>query len=271
MDEIIERGDPFDCDENTSQEDKRIRSRYEKTKKREESKGLITQDSVLMNLSSLDGFTCFVQEMIAKTLFRSNIPSQPPNRELDDPELYKDKVNYHRAVAGSKEFREKVWIPLKEKVSEKMAFVLEPLLYDALLNTPRLLYEKMKKEHDVHFSDWSNTPFSSSGGGDKIRLTFITTRGDVEDLVLYVLESEAEYIKALHNLFHLEKYVATVIIECAKDPAISSSIENYTHAWTVLTTPHYAEKYVKDWDELTFIDFVDYIYSLHLVIEFFQK
>lgn len=265
MDEIIERGDPFDCDENTSQEDRRVRAHF-KNQKTEPIKGPRQVEEMNPAHQNLDGFTCFVQEIMARVLFRSNIPSQPPDKEADTPELYKDKTNYHRAVAGSKEFKEKTLGPLREKISEKLLFVLEPPLFDALLNAPRLLPQKMKKEHEVRFSDWSSQPFSSE---EKIRLTFITTRGDIEDLILYVTESESEYIKALHNLFHLEKYITLIILESAKDPQISSAMENYTHAWTLLTTPDYAEKAVKDWDDMTFINFVDYIYSLHLMLEFF--
>lgn len=270
MDEIIERGDPFDCDENTSQEDRRVRPLFEKTKRKIEQSVSLPPPPPPMDLQNLDGFTCYVQEIIAKTIFRTTIPSQPPDKEVDSPELYTDKMNYHRAVTGAKQFKD-AYNGLKERISEKLSHTLESSVYEAIMFTPRLLCQKMKKEGDVEVSDWSQIPFENNKGSEKIRLTFITTRGDVEDLILYVTDSEAEYIKGLHNLFHLEKYVTTILLECVKDPEITRAIENYTHAWTVLATPTYAGKPIREWEDLTFINFVDYLYSLHLMLEFFEK
>ena len=79
---------------------------------------------------------------------------------------------------------------------------------------------------------------------------------------------EAEFIKGLHNLYHLEKYITTIIIDSVKDA--EGAIQNYAQAWEFLATPAYAEKPIKDWEDLTFILFVDYMLQLWMVILFFK-
>jgi hypothetical protein len=65
----------------------------------------------------------------------------------------------------------------------------------------------------------------------------------------------------------LKKYIVITLFDALKD----QKIENYTQAWNLLATPDYAEKPISDWEELTFIPFVENILSLWRVIEFFKK
>jgi hypothetical protein len=84
-----------------------------------------------------------------------------------------------------------------------------------------------------------------------------------------VIQSEAEFIKALHNLYHLEKYVTAIIIDSVKDAG--DAIKNYKQAWQLLATEPYAEKPIENWEELTFIPFVDYMLQLCMTINFLLK
>jgi hypothetical protein len=260
IDDIIIRGDPFDCDEDTSQEDKRIRRGVVSPPSGGGNKNKNTSfEQGAADMTSIDPFTGYVKEILAKTVFRASIPSQPPDKEFDTPELYLDKLNYQRAVAGSKRFKEELFIPLLEKISEQLESTIDANLYEALLKAPRLVAEKTKTVNEP--SEWSSFVLKTN----LVNLRFIIPKGNVEDVSIRVTPSEAEYLKALHNIFHLEKYIMVVIFDSIKD----QKIENYTQAWNVLTTPTYAERPIKDWEDLTFIPFIDYLLSLYKTIEFF--
>jgi hypothetical protein len=250
MDEIIVRGDPFDCNENTSQEDQRIRSKFQKTK----APPSVSPHTFTPEMG--DPFTCYVQEILAKTLFRSDLPTQPPDKDNDAPELYMDKMNYHKAVMGAKHFRESILRPLLEKISSILEALLEPSLLDAILHFPRLTSEKTS----ISTSEWS------SKVGANIRLVFTQTN---QVFSILVLSAEAEYIKALHNIFHLEKYVIVMILQSIKEAG--ATIENYTQAWKTLTTPEFAERPIEEWDDLTFIPFIDNALALQKIIKFFNS
>jgi len=264
MDEIIVRGDPFDCNENTSQEDRRVRTKFQKTNITLSVSELPTRaHHPIVEIPMGDPFTCYVQEILAKTVFRSDLPSQPPDKDNDAPDLYMDKLNYHKAVMGTKHFKETILTPLTERLAGTLEAILDPSLLDAIIHFPRLVAEKIPMIPSNSNSVVSNSDWSSKVGAN-IRLTF--TQG-TNNFSIIVLPPEAEYIKGLHNIFHLEKYVIVMILECIK----GAIIENYTQAWTTLATPDYAEKAIQDWDDLTFIPFVDNAFSLSLIIKFFNS
>lgn len=279
IDEIILRGDPFDCNENTSQEERRVKrvlslppSGGERKDPTPSSlKGVVIlppsggeNNNFPQGSAQMDCFTEYVKEILAKTVFRTSIPSQPPDKEFDTPELYADKINYQRAVAGSKRFKEEVFTPLLERISEQVESVIDPRLYQAILKAPRLVAEKTKTVNEP--SEWSSFVLKTN----LVLLRFIIPKGNMEDVSIRVTPSEAEYIKALHNLFHLEKYVMAVLLSSIKDNS-DQPIENYTQAWTLLATPTYADRSIREWEDLTFIPFVDNLLSLWKVVEFFGR
>lgn len=272
IDDIILRGDPFDGNENTSEEERRVKRVWGVVVSPPPSGGEAKQMSVLVENPSvekgaeppMDSFTEYVKEILAKSVFRTSIPTQPPDKEFDSPQLYLDKLNYQRAVFGSRRFKEEVLMPLLEQLSERLESKLDPPLYNAILKAPRLVAEKTKKTDEP--SEWSSFVLKSP----LVKLRFIIPKGDVEDVTLHVTPSEAEYIKALHNIFHLEKYVTLVIFDSVKQNS-DQKIENYTQAWTLLATPDYADKPIKEWEDLTFIPFIDNLLSLQKVVQFFLK
>lgn len=278
MDEIIVNGDPFDGDENTSQEDKRVRallSRSESKKREKPSEGFVVVSrsettTTMLNAKAepllditqgpLDPFTCYVQEILAKSIFRGSIPSEGPDRERDTPELYRDKQTFHRAVVGAKQFREETLGPLLEKMDAKLRDTLDEPLYEAIVSAPRLVARNQPDEKQA--SEWSGTL-----SGAVVRLEFAFPAPG-KTCSLNVLPTEAEYIKALHNLFHLEKYIVAVLVDCLRSTA--TPIENYTQSWIVLATTDYAQKPIKQWEELTFIPFVDYMLGLWMTVRYFE-
>lgn len=264
IDAMIIRGDPFDCRENTSEEERRVKRvwqprnqiipNFSNQQNNTNTLGVLNQEMEY----SFDGY---VKEILASTVFGASIPTQPPDKEFDTPELYQDKLNYQRAVSGSKRFKDEILMPILESVSERLESTLSEPFYNALLKAPRLVVEKTKTTNEP--SEWSSFILKNS----LIKLRFIIPRGNVEDYSIRVTPSEAEYIKALHNLFHLKKYIVVTLFDALKD----QKIENYTQAWNVLATPAYAEKPISEWEDLTFIPFVENILSLWRVIEFFKK
>lgn len=248
MDCIIERGDPFDCTENTSQEDRRVRSKYSSSKKR-----AAPLETVEMQENPKDPFTCFVQEILAKTVFRDSIPSQPPNKETDSPDLLRDKIMYHAAVQGSRHFKKEILDPLLQKIDSMIHDKLDIDLYYAIREQCRMTVTKIP---EPVISDWSGIQ------GAEYTLNF------GQSFSINVSVSESEFIKALHNLYHLEKYITAIIIDNVKKS--EGCFENYTQAWEFLATSFYAEKPIKDWEDLTFILFVDYMLQLWMTIQFFQ-
>lgn len=273
MDDIILNGDPFDGDENTSQEDKRARERFAK-KRAKPAEGLANREALrngaiceMIAVSSeplldigvgpIDPFTCYVQEILAKTIFRNNIPSEGPDKERDSPELYRDKQTFHRAVTGAKRFREETLGPLLERLAALLEATLDAELVAAITRVPRLVVHT--KQPDTNASDWSGT-----ARGATVKLEFFN--GPERVASLNVLPAEAEYIKALHNVFHLEKYVIAVLLDSLR----SANIENYTQSWIAIATPDYAAKPIQQWEELTFIPFVDYMLALWLTVKYFE-
>lgn len=249
MDCIIERGDPFDCPENTSQEDRRVRAKYSSKMKRAPDGGNVVAPIVVG-----DSFTCYTQEILAKTVFRNSIPSQPPNKETDSPDLLRDKNMYHAAVRGSHVFKQEILKPILAKVDAAIHQTLDDAFYRALKEECRMTVTKLSKEV---VSDWSGL----AGAG------YLLSFGN-NSFNINVSHFEAEFIKGLHNLYHLEKYITTIIIDSVKDA--EGAIQNYAQAWEFLATPAYAEKSIKDWEDLTFILFVDYMLQLWMVILFFK-
>lgn len=202
-----------------------------------------------------DPFTGYVQEVIAKTVFRNSIPSQPPDKEKDSPELYQDKLLYHAAVQGAQHFKEKTLKPLLSKMDGLIENKLDSELYHALREHCRMTVTKINQKGIL--SDWSG----------KEGAVFLLCIGP--SVSLNVIQSEAEFIKALHNLYHLEKYVTAIIIDSVKDAG--DAIKNYRQAWQFLATEPYAEKPIEKWEELTFIPFVDYMLQLCMTISFLLK
>jgi hypothetical protein len=261
IDKMIIRGDPFDCRENTSEEERRVKRVWQPKNQIDTLILPNQQNNNTINQEMEYSFDGYVKEILASTVFGASIPTQPPDKEFDTPELYQDKLNYQQAVLGSKRFKDEILMPLLESVSERLESTVSEPLYNALLKAPRLVAEKTKTANEP--SEWSSFVLKNS----LIKLRFIIPRGNVEDYSIRVTPSEAEYIKALHNLFHLKKYIVVALFASLKD----QKIENYTQAWNVLATPDYAEKPIKDWEDLTFIPFVDNILSLWKVVEFFKK
>lgn len=261
IDKMIIRGDPFDCRENTSEEERRVKRVWQPKNQIDPLILPNQQNNNTINQEMEYSFDGYVKEILASTVFGASIPTQPPDKEFDTPELYQDKLNYQQAVLGSKRFKDEILMPLLESVSERLESTVSEPLYNALLKAPRLVAEKTKTANEP--SEWSSFVLKNS----LIKLRFIIPRGNVEDYSIRVTPSEAEYIKALHNLFHLKKYVVVALFASLKD----QKIENYTQAWNLLATPDYAEKPIKDWEDLTFIPFVDNILSLWKVVEFFKK
>jgi hypothetical protein len=253
MDCIIERGDPFDCEENTSQEDRRVRAKFSTTtlkKEKVEKRERVEEEVRKMG----DPFTSYVQEILAKTVFRNSIPSQPPDKEKDAPDLLRDKMTYHAAVQGAQHFKDEILKPLLLKIDSIVVDKLDNNLYYALREECRMTVTKINQKDVV--SDWSGTE------GAVCMLSIGTSYS------LNVLQTEAEFLKALHNMYHLEKYIIAIIIDSVKNSG--DAIQNYTQAWEFLATPAYAEKPIQDWEELTFILFVDYMLQLWMTIRFFQ-
>lgn len=268
MDPIILRGDPFDGNENTSQEDRRVRASFIKTKKREntaEGKTVMQIVPTLLDVARcgdpVHPFTCYVQELLAKTVFRGNIPEDGPDKERDTPEMYRDKTLFHRAVTGARQFREQTLEPLLQRLTLELQPLLDEAFWDALHARPKLVVHNKQDKKNV--SDWS------SAAGAEVRLEWLPYSSDEQPFSMYATRAEAEYIKALHNVFHLEKYVIAILLDGLRNA--KNMPENYTDAWILLATPDYASKAIADWEELTFIPFVDYMLGLWMTLRYFEK
>jgi hypothetical protein len=272
MDDIILNGDPFDGDENTSQEDRRVRKKWsEKTLKPTEGvaskRGNDQMNTVLAEITGgpADPFTCYAQEILAKTIFRGSIPNEGPDREHDTPEMYRDKVTFHRAVSGAKQFREQTLHPLVERVAERLQRTLDEPLFEAITRAPKLVVAAGRSDASTTtLSDWSGTE-----KGATVELKFVPASSGATATTLRLLPVEAEYVKALHNLFHLEKYILAVVLDCLRN--LGTPIENYTQCWIALASADYAAKPIREWEELTFIPFVDYMLGLERTVRYFEQ
>lgn len=219
----------FDCDENTSEENKKARSKFVYRVATTTSSSDTMDPVALAMLSKLkeqmkpdpvyndDPFTCYVIEIVAITIYGNDLPQDPPDKALDSPALYQDKLFYHHAAQQARIFRD-----------ESLGPHLNALVH-LLESNGMSLPELEQKDYDF--------------------------TGD-----------ETEMFKALHNMFHLSSYINSAVRE-----SISSTQADdmtFLRVWEHLTTEQFKDKPVREWAELTTIDFVEYVYQLYRVWEF---
>lgn len=203
-----------------------------------------------------DPFTCFVQHVLAITVFGSNLPDSPPNAATDSKDMFADKTLLYKAAQGAAKFKQELLIPRMIAVSESVADAWSDSpammdLHSKLISNPELIV--IPVHSGSHFSVWSNA------------------KADMEislypaSFSVYVTAHETELIKMLHNVFHLERYVIAIINDALK-PNVKG--KTYCETWTLLASADYASIDIQYWLALGASDFIDCMASL---LEAFEK
>lgn len=201
----------------------------------------------------VDDFTHFIRHTLALQIFGDNVPTDPP-KSTDPPDLVADLTLFHHAAAGSKRFREAEFAP---HISKLFAFVQTmiptenaPLrtFHTNMLNHAELTSQPSKE----HVSSWTMTTC-----GDLLHLSLPGAGASV-----HVQKTEADLLRALHNVYHLQAYVCAVV----KKHVDESSIVGLTYVQTWETvSKHNVDLSIREWDEFTFIEFIDSILNLYKV------
>ncbi len=226
----------LDIDENTSEEERKVNSR----KRKAQGKAQVEEDMdpALLFLQSLgtamneeeeavneepqqtDPFTCFVQYVVATTLFPDAVELGPPDAVLDDPALFADKLLFRSAAQGYSQFIDETLTPLLQRIKAKQA--VQPELIQLLETHANMTY----KGYAMTF-----------GGG--IAHHTVTTA------------PQLAACRSLHTLFHLNKYISKLTIECAPQLNMLDSNScvrtNLSGAWELLATPANATTPISEW------------------------
>lgn len=204
-----------------------------------------------------DPFTCFVQHILAITVFGSNLPDSPPNAATDSKDMFADKTLLYKAAQGATKFKQELLMPRMIAISEIVANLWSESpammdLHSKLISNPELIVIPVHSE--LHFSVWSNA------------------KADMEislypaSFSAYVTAQETELIKMLHNVFHLERYVVAIIRDAVK--INDTKGKTYCETWALLASADYASIDIQYWLGLGASDFIDCLASL---LEAFEK
>lgn len=210
-----------------------------------------------------DPFTCFVQDIVVRTLYGENLPKDGPDKEKDGNLLYNDKIFFHRAAVSAHKFTSEYLIPhtkklaqwLKEKLNDDSC-IMSQFLNQMLICTEMIVEEDVDGIGKINV--WTNLPFTK---GERVRI--VTLFQEKYPISICVTEDVAEFLKAVHNVYHLDNYVHVTVIE--KQSENVKGQPSCVHTWAALVSDELAHLPVSEWHDLTGLDFVDYILSLYAV------
>jgi hypothetical protein len=180
-----------------------------------------------------------------------------PPKSTDPPELVADLMLLHHAAAGSKRFSE---TELAQHISKLFAFVQTmipaenaPLraFHINMLNHAEMTSQPSKE----HISTWTLTTC-----GELLQLSL-----PIAGLSVHVPKVEADLLRALHNVYHLQGYVCAVIKAHVDDKMIVGM--NFVQTWEHVSKKN-VDASVREWDEFTFDNFIDSILNLYKVLCF---
>ncbi len=291
QDPIVEKRLPFDCEENTSEEEKWARANYKfkqrgmsgiklngkKTKVEHVTAAAPApedEDDILASLGLVehhvppplphlinDPFTCFVQELIARILYGPNIPKDEPNRAIDGDKLYNDKILYHHAVVGSQKFKNDYLIPhvkkladwIGTKIDDKESIVAQ--FFNQMLMCKEIAVDVIEGPYTFE-NVWTGKPF-----GKNDTVCIVTLFQQKHPIDIRVTENVASFLKSVHNVYHLEDYVIACVHEHLAPADIQK--ETFVDSWAAVAPKDHETLPISEWPRDSFFEFIDTITALH--------
>lgn len=294
MTHIVDNRIHFDfSNENTSDEEKFVLSKLKITKKRalislEKSKEKLEEKSkekmaeeedgsfdlaslglkvmkplVVCPSTNVDDFTHFVRHTLALKIFGDVLPTDPP-KSSDPPDLVADLTLLQAAVVGSKRFRENELYThisaLFDYVKKKFSTGTKELQE---FHVKMLECSELEVKLGGHMNHWT---------GRKEENLFTLSLLNKDKSKISVDKAQQTFLLALHNIYHLQYYICSAIIEELKDE--STAGKSYIQVWTRLVEfeGRGVNISVSDWDEtMTFNKFIDALTALYKVWMFTKK
>ena len=293
MDPILQREDHFSGDENTSEEQRRAKVKFpfkgrvffkqkmqaeeEEEPPREEEED--DDDAFFAELQSnmdkvtftpdakeletynehKDPVTCYVQNVVASTVFGANLPKTPPKWGVDSPALFLDKTFYHQSVVGADRFRREYHEPMVERVTRKMQTLLSPS--PIMLEFHRMLADCPEMSCTLtsirgHTSIWTNTPLEE----EHFEIVLNKEKNKTEPRTVYLEPEHTVRLCGIHVVYHLWRYVNASYVQNYKTEDIANL--NFMELWVHLVGDDLATLPVSDWDDPLFEPFAERIFKI---------
>lgn len=207
-----------------------------------------------------DPQTCYVQHVIATTVFGKNLPKDPPKWGVDPEDLYLDKTFYHKAVLGSEKFRIENYEPLVERVAEKFQKLVSPSplmmeIHRMVADCPEMICN-LVQDNPSHKSAWTNRSLTK----DHYEIILSKDKNKANTRTIYMEPEHAIRLCGIHVIYHLWRYINASYVQNYKTEQIANL--NFMDLWTYLVSDEFHDLPISGWCEPFFDVFADKIFKI---------
>lgn len=209
-----------------------------------------------------DPQTCYVQHVIATTIFGNNLPQEPPKWGVDTEELFLDKTFYHKAAKGSERFKKENYEPLVQRVTDRVQALVSasPVMTEIhcmIADCPEMECNVVKdKDKGKHVSAWTNKPLT----GEYYQIVLSKNKDKTETRTIYMEPEFTIRLSSIHVVYHLWGYVNGSFMQHYTLKEVSNF--NFMDLWTYLVSEDFTDEPISEWCEPFFDVFAEKIFKI---------